>query len=368
MGKYYFKKGLIIVITLLCVELFFQPVTGNIEDSIKNNSNNVPIKKIYRVLTKDLNFITLTRYIGNKRPSIMMIHGFTGNHHGFDWDKNHSLAQFLNNDGWDVWMLDLRTHDGDGDFWFDKKSDREYICRFWDFDRTYLRKDVVTAVEFIKEKSDHDKIFFLGHSMGGYLCYAYAELIRQDDMAGIIAIGASGMANTWFLSNIYMMKYGIKIGKKVLINPFGRNRLHFSKWKIMQQKIPQEDIFFDFTTPRYIQEEFYYRSDDEPAGVCVDMFFGRDPRFYNGHWVDPQTLHDYTDKLSDITVPFLAIAGDKDLVQDPPNDMLKTFQNISSKKKEFHIYADYSHCDLLLGDNASTLIFPDIINWLNSLI
>lgn len=32
--------------------------------------------------------------------------------------------------------------------------------------------------------------------------------------------------------------------------------------------------------------------DDEPAGVWVDMYFGKDPRFYDGHWVDPQTLYD----------------------------------------------------------------------------
>ncbi|MCK4365736.1 MAG: hypothetical protein KAW45_06770 [Thermoplasmatales archaeon] len=62
-------------------------------------------KEIYIVPTKDHSSITLTRYNNSRRPSIMLIHGMGCNHKIFDYDENHSLAQFLAKDGWDVWML-----------------------------------------------------------------------------------------------------------------------------------------------------------------------------------------------------------------------------------------------------------------------
>jgi pimeloyl-ACP methyl ester carboxylesterase len=193
-------------------------------------------KEIYEVQTIDKATITLTRYVGSKRPSIMLIHGMGVNHKIFDWDENHSLARFLNNESWDVWMLDLRTHDGDGDFIFDRNSDREYINRYWDFDKTLLKKDVVKAVDFIKEKSGNDTIFFMGHSYGGYLAYAYAEIIGNENLSGIITTGSSAYAvpkNMADNQTRMMRRFGIKIGNRAFVRPFGWSRLHIPKILIL---------------------------------------------------------------------------------------------------------------------------------------
>lgn len=192
------RKTLAIIIISIFLSSNFA-VSKNIQ-----NSENLPSikdelqKEIYIVPTKDKSSITLTRYNNTRRPSIMFIHGMGCNHKIYDYDENHSLAQFLAKDGWDVWMLDLRTHDGDGDFLFGKlrgiDSDMEFICKYWDFDRTYLKIDVVTAIDFIKEKTNNDKIFFSGHSYGGYLAYAYAELFGEENLTDIITTAASGVA------------------------------------------------------------------------------------------------------------------------------------------------------------------------------
>lgn len=332
-------------------------------------------KEIYEVQTIDGATITLTRYVGSKRPSIMLVHGMSVNHKIFDWDDNHSLARSLNNDSWDVWMLDLRTHDGDGDLLFGKligrDSDREYINRYWDFDRTLLKKDVVAAIEFIKEKSGNNTIFFMGHSYGGYLAYAYAELIGEENLSGIITTGASAMGIKYSYSD--RSKYGFRIGKRAFVKPLGKRIVHSLNpyipdflFKILVKKMNFSGIFYDNTTPSYIKQEFRYVRDDEPAGVVVDMVFGKDPILYSGHWLDPQTLYDYTANLNRITVPFLAIAGDQD-TDDPMDDVLRTYENVSSINKKFLHFPEHGHLDLLLGDNCSTIIFPEITNWLNSL-
>ncbi len=368
--------GIILILIGSTIAIACEPssIENRIELKNHNRLNNYT-KEIYIVSTDDGSEIKLTRYVGNKRPSIMLVHGMGVNHKIFDWDVNHSLARFLNNDSWDVWMLDLRTHDGDGDLWFGwlfgLKSDREHINRYWDFDRTLLKKDVVTAVKFIKEKSENETIFFMGHSYGGYLAYAYAEIIGEENLSAILTTGSSGMGGYMDFPFYKYLKYGIKIGNKVFVNPFGRCRLHLSLFRLLFLRYnilnKPNGIFYKDTTPVYIKKGFFYSCDDEPAGVFVDIIYGKHPRLYGDHWVDPQTLYDYTANLHKITVPFLAIVGDED-TDDPMEDVFKTYENVSSVNKKFLHFPKHGHLDLLLGDNSSNLIFPEITAWLDSLV
>lgn len=328
--------------------------------------------EIYRVKTSDGSSVSLYHYAGEKRPSLMLVHGMCCNHLFLDWDENHSIAQFLNGQGWDVWMLDLRTHDGDGDFYFGNlrglSSGREFISRYWDLDKTYLKHDVVAAVAFIKEKSGSDKFVFMGHSMGGYLAYMYAEMVNQTDLAGIVSIGSSGKANNytdpWGMDWIY----GFRVGKYAFVHPvFGPAAFHIRRGQITRTlDVDKPGYYHDNVTSKQVRDETSYRRDDEPAGVWVDMMQGRDPRYYNGHWVDPQTQYDYTENLSRITVPVLAIAGQWDS-SDPWYDINETVNRMSSTNKQCVVIPGYGHMDLILGDDANLQVFPIITQWLDSL-
>jgi pimeloyl-ACP methyl ester carboxylesterase len=375
------RKALIagIVVFLVGTNVVFVS-EASVENDTRSNSMNAfshDNPEVYTITTWDNASITLTRYVGTKHPSVMFIHGMGCNHKIYDFDQNHSLARFLNKDGWDVWMLDLRTHDGDGDYFFVKGSTREYIDRSWDFDNTYLRIDVVTAIAFIKNKTGEPKIFLSGHSLGGYLAYAYAEVVGQEDLAGIITTGAApyGMTMDVFMKFtsrhplLYLSKYGFFLGEKAYLNPCGYP-CSFSYPKIlldvyMRKYQPNILVFDNYTTPAYVQQKLAYCGDNEPAGVVVDMFFGKYPGKYQGDWVDPQTLYDYSANLTKITVPILFIAGGSD-PQDPSTDMYRGYENVSSDIKELHSFPHHSHLDLLLGDDASTLIFPVIDTWMNS--
>jgi len=369
MLKSFVRKTIILGIFILYLGSIFSPQMS----SKASDSSSLSYKReVYTVPTDDGSSITLIRYIGNKRPSLMLVPGICCNHYFFDWDDNHSLAKFLAAQDWDVWMLDARTHDGDGDFYFGTlqglQSNREWINRYWDLDRTYLKKDVVTAAEFIKKTSHDEKFFFIGHSLGGYLAYAYAELIRQDDLAGIITLGSSAMANPFI--NPWKLDYsrGFRLGQRAYVLPFGEPCMHIPKSYIDKTKDqPLPGQYYKNTTSLSVRENISYHRDDEAAGLYVDMMFGRDPRFYSYHWVDPQTLFDYTAHLSVITVPFLAIAGNED-TSDPKQDIFATYQNVSSGVKKFIVIPEYAHMDLLLGDTANIKVFPEITNWLDSII
>ncbi|HEW91657.1 MAG TPA: alpha/beta fold hydrolase [Thermotogaceae bacterium] len=328
-------------------------------------------KETYIVPTRDNSSITLTRYKGDMR-SIIFIHGMGSNHIIYDFDENHSLARYLQSKGWDVWLLDLRTHDGDGDFLFAPWSDREYINRYWDFDNTLLRIDVVTAVDFVKSQTGWDKIFLSGHSYGGYLAYAYAMLVGEENLSGIITTSASPYANPEVFQQLFrseMTEYGYYDGEYAYVRPDGKTAAYPASllgcifyaltWKFFDHSL----LFYNQITPLYIQRKCLFLADAEPAGVYVDMMFGREPNKYDGCWVDPQTLYNYSKNLDKISVPILFIAGGED-PQDPASDIYQAYQSVGSIDKTFYSFPDHSHMDILLGDDANDLIFPVIANWL----
>lgn len=333
-------------------------------------------EKQFFVPTSDGSSITLTRYEGEKDP-VIFIHGMGCNHWIFDVDKSHSLARYLNSKGWDVWLLDLRTHDGDGDFKYAVGSDREYIKREWDFDNTLLKIDVVNAVDFVKNQTGYEKLFLSGHSYGGYLAYAYAMLIGEQNLSGIITTGASPYANPpeyQERNRQTMYDFGYEYGNYAYVKDDAENAQYISSprislliYTIFWTLFDHSDtfLFYKETTPYSIQKKCLFHFDGESAGVCVDMYFGKDSERYNGSWVDPQTLYNYSANLDKITVPILFIAGDEDS-QDPSDGIYSAYENVSSNEKQFYSFANYSHMDLLMGDDADTFIFPKIDVFMSS--
>ncbi|RLF42438.1 MAG: hypothetical protein DRN12_00210 [Thermoplasmata archaeon] len=371
----YPKWNRYIAFTLILFSVSFQSTGISIYSTQFVDINRADViinKETYVIPTRDDSSITLTRYIGYKKP-ILFIHGMGCNHVIYDFDKNHSLAQYLYSRGWDVWLLDLRTHDGDGDFLFAPWSEREYVDRYWDFDNTLLKIDVVTAIDFIKNKTGWEKIFLSGHSYGGYLAYAYAMSIGVENLSGIVTTCASPYGNPedfqqWFRDNMY--DYGYWEEGHAYVKPDGKKAYYPPSlircifyaliWNFLDHSI----LFYNQTTPYYIQKKCLFIGDAEPAGVYVDMYFGRDPDRYNGYWIDPQTLYNYSDNLDKITVPILLIAGEED-PQDPADDIYRAYQSVGSYDKTFYSFPKHSHLDILLGDDAVNLVFPVIGNWLD---
>ena len=196
-------------------------------------------------------------------------------------------------------------------------------------------------------------------------------MIGEENLSGIIATGASPYANTidYQPKRTEMIKYGFYLGNKAFVNPIGRSYTHFSKIFFVINKIfwkpTANALFYYDTTPGYIQKNIGFKCDSEAAGVYVDMYFGKDPYKYGSHWVDPQTLYDYSENLNKITAPILFIAGEND-TQDPSIDIYRAYQNVSSINKEFYSFPKHSHMDLLLGENSSKLIFPKIDTFMGS--
>ena len=162
-------------------------------------------KSQYEVTTADRWTLVVTRYRPVEQPfeqpifgePILLVHGFSQNRHAW------TSGQFVKNllfFGADIHVLELRGHGKSSVALQREKAaqgqkppdDLEYG---WDID-SYFLYDLPAAVEGVRKVTRRDKIFYIGHSMGGMLGYGYAGI--HDDLEGLVTIGAPAQLGAGF--------------------------------------------------------------------------------------------------------------------------------------------------------------------------
>jgi pimeloyl-ACP methyl ester carboxylesterase len=133
-----------------------------------------------------------------EKPSILLVHGLTYSSHEFDVNYgDYSLARFLANNGYAVWLLDIagygrsqKVEDG-----FVPNSD-------------YAVEDIAAAAKLITETSKTTKLHVLGWSWGtvtgGRFAARYPDLVDKLILYAPIVAGLASIdvteaynANTW---------------------------------------------------------------------------------------------------------------------------------------------------------------------------
>ncbi|MDR3230061.1 MAG: alpha/beta hydrolase [Synergistaceae bacterium] len=112
---------------------------------------------------------------GGKKP-LILVHGLTYSSREFDVNYgDYSLARFLANNGFDVWLLDIAGYG----------QSREAGDKFTGFtpDSDYAAEDIKAAAKLIVEKSKTAKLDVLGWSWGtvtgGRFAAKYPELVNK---------------------------------------------------------------------------------------------------------------------------------------------------------------------------------------------
>jgi alpha-beta hydrolase superfamily lysophospholipase len=114
-------------------------------------------------------------------PPVVLVHGMGANHYNFDFAAPVSLAQSLQDGGYDVWIVPLR-----GDPGCEAPSRR--ASRSISFD-DYVRYDLPAAVDTVLARSGHEQLGWVGHSLGGMLLYAWLGQAPETVFAGV-AVGS----------------------------------------------------------------------------------------------------------------------------------------------------------------------------------
>jgi polyhydroxyalkanoate synthase len=345
---------------------------------------------VYTTKTKDKWEISIDRYNAKDLEStqykgaVVLCHGFNFNSNFWNIDSRCSLANYLAENGYDVWVPSLR---GSGSSSKPLLSRFRSIAKFelktipqmfikgpfdiakfgWTID-DHISQDVPAIIDFVKKKSGFNKIYWIGHSMGGIVMFGYLETEGQGDIAGFIPVGsmmAIPQPLTPHLETIANQKP--LLTASLLVNTTVASQ--FRNFTLGTVKHPIEELLFERDN-MYNDVMFrFFRLcvDDTSAGVVTQF----SDSIRKGEISSKDGRYSYTDNMRLIKVPMLIIGGSKDgFVSE--KELKVSYDMVSSRDKSLVVFSkangyltDYGHCDLILGKNSKAEVYPVILSWLD---
>jgi len=346
------------------------------------------------VVTTDDNWeISIRRYRvkdgGDRKAkaAVILCHGFNFNNLFWDIDKEVSLPRYLAENGYDVWAPSLR-----GSGLSSKplisglreltKLDVKNIPRAvakapsditkvnWTID-DHIYEDAPAVIGYVKEKSGFDKVYWIGHSMGGIIMYAYLETVGQDDIAGFIPIGSMMVIPRPLSPHLKTIAEQEQLmTASLIINT--RAAADIRNLTLGAVKHPMEDLLL---RRENVNEDVLFKLfreciDDTAPGVVKQ--FSRSIR--NGGILSSASggrEYNYTEKLNLIRVPVFLMAGGADAFVTECS-LKDCYRALSSRDKRMEIFseenaysADYGHSDVVIGKRSKEEVYPVILRWLD---
>lgn len=223
------------------------------------------------------------------------------------------LSEYFSSQEYGVYVINTRGHGK-------SEGERAFVNSFDDF-----VEDLKIFIEKIKKWEKVERIFLLGHSMGGTIVLAYA-LKHPEDLKGLITSGAGlaihrrlGMAVKIASKIAPKMKAQMKIDPNTLTHD-----------PIMVKKYVEDPLVFKFTTTRLIEQIF-------------------------------STARRLMREAHKLQVPILMLHGESDKLVSAQGS--KTFfENVQEKDKKLITYPGLYH--EIFNEPEYKRIFDDIIDWI----
>jgi pimeloyl-ACP methyl ester carboxylesterase len=356
------------------------------------------------------------------RPPVLMTAGFLESGAVYDLPerRERSLARYLAEQGWHVWVLDFR---GSGTSHLQPIFTADLLpMDGWRFNADdYIHNDLPAAVDYIRNFTGKPRLFLVGHSIGALAAFGYVETHGDGAIQGIVSLGGvlvgGGAGGGTLFSPLFLLLQ--------FVAPLVPNDLIFPLWFAAIGVNAGPDWLFDFLVG-FLQSGFgamYWNAANMDSETISKVFahglantsttvikqyllweqtgevsnFGPNPNApLNGlaeaiagalfgasggsattttaatsSFYSQVGFFSYTQHLSDVQVPALFVAGGADNTV-PKENVQTSFVLAGSGDKEYlELFAaegfstDYGHLDMLLGTNARTEVFPAIHDWLN---
>lgn len=248
-----------------------------------------------------------TYYIENPRATIIVVHGIA-EHSG----RYVELAEILNKEGYDVLLYD---HLGHG-----KSSGKRGKLKSF-----HNNIDVLHDLVLMEKTRTNNKVFLLGHSMGGGVVNIYA--VKYGDVDGIISVAAA----TKTPSNMKALKY---------------TGFWYLRWVRIHTKIFKDDLA--------INPNIYLTNLEDPLMLDYMYLSLLGEMFIKG----VKYLNKNIDKFK---VPIIYLHGTSDKIVDY-RASVEMMEKIKSTDKELILYDGEYH--EILNDFNKTKVYNDIIKWL----
>jgi pimeloyl-ACP methyl ester carboxylesterase len=243
---------------------------------------------------------------------------------------------------------------------------REHGERGWTVD-DLVKYDVPAILEYVKLETGHDRVNWVGHSLGGMLIFPYLELSPDPErIATLVGMGSTIVQADIPQSDMLRANHGLRV-LSLVASP-GRLGRPLAFCRIPGMDRIDRFYYSNENVDRRTISRFYgYTLEDTGPGALRQLA----PYLQYGHMLSADRAVDYSALLGKITTPILMIAGDGDIMSDVSSTEL-TFAGLGSQDKQLIRFgksqgnvADYGHCDLVWSRHAPREVFPRLIDWLD---
>lgn len=289
---------------------------------------------------------------------VILSHGIATNKYSLDLCRPLSLAYFLKQEGYSVFVLSLR---GAGNSYHNSR------CRTVDFSfDDIVEYDVPAVIQKAREVTGAPKVHWVGHSMGAMIAQAFLgrRLSGHEDIASFVSLGGLGrldhVRHQWWsafsryprLSSFFSLRLGARLAA-----PF-----------IGQVYTPLHKTVYNRENLHKKTVKYLLRNAVEDIAEGLSLQFSH--WIHSGEEKTSDASFDYRKALENIHLPALFIAGLDDKIA-APECVRFAWEKSSSPKKRFVLLSkennfsrDYCHMGLLVGKEAPREVFPLVSGWL----
>lgn len=304
------------------VSLLKADVIGDLTDDvylIKHGRDNDPSVEIA------LSHIGIYGQSNKNRQPIVLVHGSFTNRGFWLSSQGIGLARHLVENGFDVWLMEMRGHG---------LSPRNQAYKDNSLEH-YALSDVPAINEFVIEKTGLKPVW-LGHSMGGVLISTAiaAGTLPEMQVAGIALLGTQVVRKRWYLQIPLMTSLG-------------------KLWFIFNSEMDGRKLKIG--------------PENEPAGIAKEYL-----RWLGllGRWRLKQNKTPLLAKWKGLDIPLIAMVG-KDDQSDPAKYCQRFYELCGSDEKVFKLLSkeegfsrDFGHVDMVVSKDAAKEVWPELSNWL----
>lgn len=291
---------------------------------------------------------------GESRGAVVLVHGFGQNR--YTWHSSQrSFANYLANEGWDVFNVDLRGRGRSKQYGSPRPTNLD----------DYIRQDVPTCVGTAARLSGFDKVFLVGHSMGGLISYSVAGRMR-DQVAGVVTIGSPYRfgRGSLFLRTAAPLLYGARLTGAFDGNPplpvrwMGQYLGRFYDLRLLP--LPMRPWAPGSIEPDLLDE--YLSCAFEHTRMSVALGIVRNGA--EGGLQSDDGLMDYGTAFELADLPVLVIAGTKDALA-PPESVKPAYDRSRSADRTYRVFPQ-GHVDMIMGRDAPFSVWRLIRTWLGA--
>lgn len=291
---------------------------------------------------------------------VVICHGIMSNRHNWNLDKTISLPLYLTQQGFDVWLVELRGaglshfigNDNDG----------------FSLDDLVMR-DLPAIIAKVMSQTNTSQIHWVGHSMGGMIMYAYLARANQNTIRSFTAVGSPSFFYEHNAHLTRLQRWAPVYRSLFTTIPsgfFSRLTAPFASPDLISPLYVLWNA--DDITPELARRGAHFAVENAPSRLVTQLI----GTHHAGHLMSEDATWDYTENLTRIETPTFFIAGAQDQLA-PPAVLMYAYRTVASVDKRIAVLSqangyshDYGHLDLAIGQHAPLEVYPLIATWLMS--